>query len=89
MNIVVAGVAERHQLCCVVAGLAVVATKNGVQIELGLDPTLVDGALCLWDDCLLHPLDDLDSWQLTKNIVVEVAIVFALGAHLKKTLTLK
>ena len=64
-------------------GLVGVTAEVNVQVELGLDPTLVDGALSPWDDCLLHPLDDLDSRQLAKSIVVEVSIVFAFGARVK------
>ena len=48
-------------------GSAVITAKIDVQVKLGLDPTLMDGALSPRDDCLLHPLDSLSSRQLAKS----------------------
>ena len=59
-----------------------VAANVDVQVEFGLDPS-VDGALCLGDDRLLRPIDGLVSLQLTKSIMIEVTIVFALRARVK------
>ena len=89
MNVVVAGGIKRHQLCGFAKGSAVVAAEVGVQVELGLDPTLVDGMLYPGDDHRLHPLDGLGSRQLAKSIVVEVPIVFVLGARINNPSTLK